>query len=98
MRWKFQGERDVFPWMLLRLSRDQKSTLLVKGLCAPEVAKGTHLENWTVTTTGLLPGDYVLEALFLDNGKQAWSQTIGGSLTSNLLAPPVSLGHLKVER
>ena len=98
LHWMFQGERDVFPWMLLRLSRDEKSALFVKGLCAPEVAEGTHLENWTVTTTRLAPGDYVLEALFLDNSKQAWSQTTGHGQPSNLLAPPVSLGHLKVEK
>ena len=98
LRWRFQGEREVFPWMLLRLSRDQRGTLFVKGLCAPEVAEGTHLENWTVTTTELLPGDYILEALFLDNSKQSWSQTIGRIPPSNLLAPPVSLGHLKVEK
>ncbi|PYK79009.1 MAG: hypothetical protein DME38_08680, partial [Verrucomicrobia bacterium] len=98
LHWKFQVERDIFPWMLLRLSRDQNSALFVKGLCAPEVAEGTHFENWTVTTTGLLPGDYVLEALFLDNSKQAWSQTFGRGQPSNLLAPPVSLGHLKVEK
>jgi uncharacterized membrane protein len=98
LRWKFQGERDVFPWMLLRFSRDQKSTLFVKGLCAPELAKGTCLENWTVTTAGLSPGDYVLEALFLDNSRQGWSQTTGRGQPSNLLAPSVPLGHLKVEK
>ena len=96
LRWRFQGEREVFPWMLLRLLRDRKSTLFVKGLCAPEVAQGNHLENWTVTTTELRPGDYVLEALFLDNSKHAWSQTVDRGQPSNLLAPPVSLGHLKV--
>jgi hypothetical protein len=96
--WNFQGERNVFPWMFLRLSRDQKSVLFVKGLCVPEVAKGDHLENWTVTTTGLVPGNYLLEALFFDNSKQAWSQTTDGGQPSNLLAPPVSLGHLKVEK
>jgi hypothetical protein len=98
LHWKFQGERVVFPWMVLRLSRDQKSTLFVKGLCAPEVAEGIHLEKWTVTTTELIPGDYILEALFLDNGRQAWSQTTGRGQPSNLLTPPVSLGHLKVEK
>jgi uncharacterized membrane protein len=97
LHWMFQGEHDIFPWMLLRLSGDEKTTLFVKGLCAPEVADGTHLENWTVTTTGLSPGDYVLEALFLDNSKQAWSQTTDNGQPSNLLAPPVSLGHLKVK-
>ena len=96
LRWKFQGERDVFPWMLLRLSCDQKSTLFVKGLCAAEVGEGTHLENWTITTTGLSAGDYVLEAIFLDNSKQAWSETISRGQSSNLLAPPFALGHLKV--
>jgi hypothetical protein len=36
LRWKFQGERDVLPWMLLRLSRDENAevALLVKGLCS----------------------------------------------------------------
>jgi uncharacterized membrane protein len=96
LQWRLGGEREVFPWMLLRLSRDQKSTVVVKGLCAPEVAEGNHLENWTVT--GLSPGDYVLEALFLDNSKQAWSQTIGRGQPSNLLAPPIPLGHLRVEK
>ena len=98
LHWMFQGERDVFPWMLLRLSRNEKNALFVKGLCAPEVAEGTHLENWTVTTTGLSPGDYVLEALFLDNSKQAWSQTTGHGQPSNLLAPPVSLGRLRIDK
>jgi uncharacterized membrane protein len=95
LQWSFQGERDVFLWMVLRLSGDQESALVVKGLCAPEVAEGTHVENWTVTD--LPPGDYRLEALFLDNTKQAWSQTISGSQFSNLLVSPVSLGHMKVE-
>jgi uncharacterized membrane protein len=98
LRWEFQGERDVFPWMVLRISGAQKSALFVKGLCVPEVAEGTHLEHWTVTTTELPPGDYSLEALFLDNTKQAWSQTIGRSQPSNLLAPPISLGNVTIER
>lgn len=96
LHWKFQGERNVFPWMLLRLSATKQSLLLVKGLCAPEITDGIHREDWTVTTSELLPGDYVLEALFLDNSKQAWPQTLGRSQPSNLLAPPVPLGHLKV--
>src|SRR4030095_8035113 len=70
LRWKFQGERDVFPWMLLRLSRDEKTevALLVKGLCAPEATEGISTENWRVVTAErLLPGNYSLEALFVDN-------------------------------
>ncbi len=101
LRWKFQGGRDVFPWMLLRLSRDEKVTvaLLVKGLCAPEATEGIYTETWRVVTAErLLPGDYSLEALFVDNSKRAWFETTsGGGDYSTLLSPPVSFGHIKVE-
>src|SRR5207244_10799598 len=82
LRWKFQGERDVFPLMLLRLSRDEKVkvALLVKGLCAPEATEGIYTENWRVVAAErLLPGDYSLEALFVDNSKRAWFETRGDS-------------------
>ncbi len=102
LRWSFQGERDVFPWMLLRLSRDEKVTvaLLVKGLCVPEATEGIYTETWRVVTAErLLPGDYSLEALFVDNSKRAWFETTsGGGGDSTLLSPPVSLGHIKVEQ
>jgi len=102
LRWKFHGERDVFPWMLLRLSRDEKATVavLVKGLCAPEATEGIYTENWRVLTAeGLLPGDYSLEALFVDNSKRAWFESTGGAGgESTLLSAPVSLGHIKVEQ
>ena len=102
LRWRFQGERDVFPWMLLRLSRDEKVTvaLLVKGLCVPEATEGIYTETWRVVTAErLLPGDYSLEALFVDNSKRAWFETTsGGGGDSTLLSPPVSLGHIKVEQ
>src|SRR5437868_1041567 len=102
LRWKFQGERDVFPWMLLRVSRDEKVrvALLVKGLCAPEATAGIFTENWRlVTAERLQPGDYSLEALFLDNSKRAWLETTGsGGGESSLLSTPVSLGHIKVEQ
>src|SRR5205807_1208644 len=99
LRWKFQGERDVFPWMLLRVSRDEKVrvALLVKGLCAPEATAGIFTENWRlVTAERLQPGDYSLEALFLDNSKRAWLETTGTGGESSLLSTPVSLGHIKV--
>src|SRR6266550_7710418 len=102
LRWKFQGERDIFPWMLLRLSRDEKAkvALLVKGLCAPEATEGIYTEHWRVVTTERLPpGDYSLEALFVDNSKRAWFETTsGGGGDSTLLSAPVSLGHIKVEQ
>ena len=101
LRWKFQGKRDVFPWMLLRLSREKAQVaLLVKGLCAPEATEGIHTETWRVVTAEhLLPGDYSLEALFVDNSKRAWFETNrSGGGESTLLSAPVSLGYIKVER
>ena len=88
--------------MLLRLSRDEKVkvALLVKGLCAPEATEGIYTETWRVVTAErLLPGDYSLEALFVDNSKRAWFETNrSGGGESTLLSAPVSLGHIKVER
>src|SRR5438874_1473436 len=101
LRWRFQGERNVFPWMLLRLSREKaKVALLVKGLCAPEATEGIYTETWRVVTAEhLLPGDYSLEALFVDNSKRAWFETNrSGGGESALLSAPVSLGHIKVEQ
>jgi uncharacterized membrane protein len=102
LRWKFQGARNVFPWMLLRLSDDEKAkvALFVKGLCVPEATEGIYTETWRVVTAERLhPGDYSLEALFVDNSKRAWfeSNRSGGG-ESTLLSAPVSLGHIKVER
>jgi hypothetical protein len=87
--------------MLLRLSREKaKVALLVKGLCAPEATEGIYTETWRVVTAEhLLPGDYSLEALFVDNSKRAWFETNrSGGGESTLLSAPVSLGHIKVER
>jgi len=102
LRWKFQGERNVFPWMLLRLSRDEdaKVALLVKGLCAPEATEGIYRENWRVVAAERLPpGDYSLEALFVDNSKRTWFETTGrGGAELTLLSAPVSLGHIKVDQ
>jgi hypothetical protein len=101
LRWRFQGERNVFPWMLLRLSREKaKVALLVKGLCAPEATEGIYAETWHVMTAErLLPGDYSLEALFVDNSQRVWFETTGAAAGgSNLLSQPVSLGHIKVEQ
>jgi hypothetical protein len=102
LRWKFQGERNVFPWMLLRLLGDEKAkgALFVKGLCTPEATEGIYTETWRVVTAErLLPGNYALEALFVDNSKRAWFETSGsGGGGSTLLSAPVSLGLIKVER
>lgn len=99
LHWKFQSERDVVPWMLLRLSRGESSSaLLTKGLCAPEAASGDHEETWHVTFVPDVPaGDYKVEAIFLDNARRAWfDATGGGDPDLTLLAKPIPLGNLRI--
>jgi uncharacterized membrane protein len=99
LNWNFQGERDVFPWMLLGFLREGKNVAMVtKGLCALEADKGLYTERWHITSPrGLAPGDYSVEALFIDNSKRAWFEaTGGGEAEATFLTPPVPLGRIKV--
>jgi uncharacterized membrane protein len=99
LTWNFQGDRDIFPWMLLRLSNDKNANeILTKGLCAPEANKGIFNETWRVTSTRrLAAGQYSVEAIFIDNSKRAWFEaTGGGGAEAILLTRPVSLGRIRV--
>ena len=101
LAWRFEGEREVFPWMLVRLTHEQsgRSLVLTRGLCAPEASDGTCTETWQITSTrGLPAGDYLAEAIFIDNSKRAWFEATGGGGTeATLLTRPVPLGRIKVE-
>ena len=100
LNWNFQGERDVFPWMLLGFLREGKNVAVVtKGLCAPEAGYGPYTERWHITPPqGLAAGDYSVEALFLDNSKRAWFEaTGGGEAEATFLTPPVPLGRIKLQ-
>jgi uncharacterized membrane protein len=100
--WRFQGEREVFPWMLLRLTRrgGESAAFMTKGLCAPEAGDGPCEENWRITSVdGLASGDYSAEAIFVDNSKRAWSEATGqNNSASTLLSRAIPLGDLKVVR
>jgi hypothetical protein len=100
--WNFRGQRDVFPWMLLRLTRlgSKGEMVLTKGLCAPEIADGQSQETWRITSThGLAAGDYFAEAIFLDNPKRAWSEATGHTTSqSPLLSKPIPLGQIQLRR
>jgi uncharacterized membrane protein len=100
--WRFQGEREVFPWMLLRLTRRGSGSVdfMTKGLCAPEAEDEPCEEKWRITSVdGLVPGDYSAEAIFVDNSKRAWSEATGqNNSASTLLSKPVPLGDLKIVR
>jgi hypothetical protein len=101
MNWKFQGERDVFPWMFLRLKPhgQHNTALLTKGLCGPEAGAGAYEEIWRITAwQGLAAGDYSMEAIFVDNSKRAWFDATGRDRAqqSVLLSNPIPLGQIKV--
>jgi len=100
MNWKFQNERDVFPWMFLRLARHgyDGHAVLTKGLCAPEANSGLHHEIWRITSMdGLAAGDYSMEAIFVDNSRLAWAEGVDPSNQQpSLLSDPVPLGNIRV--
>jgi hypothetical protein len=100
MNWNFPRERDVFPWMFLKLVREGNpaSVTFVKGLCAPEAGAGSYQEKWRFTCFDrLATGDYVMEAIFVDNSRRAWSQARGqADPEGTTLSNPIPLGHLKV--
>ena len=98
--WNFDGARDVFPWLeLVATPSDGDGRLiLTRGLCAPQAGRGSYAETWIVTLPdAMLPGDYLLEALFFDNTKRAWANASGHNQDpSTLLGPPLALGHVRI--
>jgi hypothetical protein len=97
MKWSFRDQREVFPWMLLRLTpRGGGHTITIShGLCSPERAVGAHAEKWRVTSNSRIPpGDYDAEALFLDYTRVLWAQKSQGQ-AAGILAR-VSLGQITV--
>lgn len=100
LSWNFQGPREVFPWMFLKLTpRDREKVILVsKGPCAPEAASGPYQESWRITPSDRIPeGDYRVEALFVDNTRRLWAAKSGRSdPQAMLLSAPVALGELRV--
>src|SRR4029434_6728132 len=76
MVWDFQGQRDVFPWLVLALVSGQtgEQMMITRGLCAPESRAGLYEETWHVTSPDRLPtGNYSAEALFVDYPNGIWS-------------------------
>lgn len=98
--WTFSGERDLFPWLVLRMKRaaDGKTFQITRGLCTPETSDPLVYEKWEVDkAAGLPPGTYSAEAVFLDNTKREWIEKTGqGNSLSALIFQPVSLGEITV--
>ncbi|MDQ1422196.1 MAG: hypothetical protein QOJ52_4158 [Acidimicrobiaceae bacterium] len=102
MSWIFQQPRDVFPWMFLKLTPRGGSApvLLSRGLCAIEVPDGPSDEKWRINrSTRIPPGDYSVEAIFVDNPKRLWAAQPGRhDPQTRLLCAPIPLGDLNVPK
>jgi hypothetical protein len=100
MSWTFPDQRDVFPWMFLKLTPRTRGHAIIisKGLCAPEAASGSYQESWNLTPSERIPeGDYGVEALFVDNTRRSWAAKSGQrDAQTSLLVPALPLGDLKV--
>lgn len=100
MNWSFQDQREIFPWMLIRLTpQDGRPTITVShGLCSPERSGGEHVEKWRITSSARLPpGDYNAEALFVDYAGVLWAEKSRDHRAAANLAR-VPLGHIRVAR
>jgi uncharacterized membrane protein len=98
--WLFSEPRDTFPWLFLKLvpRGTGKPILLSRGLCSPELSAPMCEDRWRVVPSPKIPtGDYLVEALFVDNSTRLWLEKSGGTDSSAyLITPPVSLGELRV--
>jgi uncharacterized membrane protein len=98
--WIFQEPRDIFPWMFLKLTPRGgfPPVFLSRGLCAIDVAAGPCDDRWRINRSARIPpGDYAVEAIFVDNPKRLWAAQPGRrDPQTTLLCPPVPLGDLNV--
>lgn len=99
MNWSFPAERDFFPWLFLKLTPrgPQPAITIPRGLCAIEKTGGAH-EKWRIIPhPGIPPGDYSVEAVFLDYAKLLWAEKSGvRNAQPPLSSVRVPLGELEV--
>jgi hypothetical protein len=100
LNWSFQGEREFFPWMFLKLTpkNSQAPIIVPHGLCAPERRAGPYQEIWHVTASHRIPPEeYEAEAVFLDYAKLLWARKTDPINAQSLTAAVrVSLGRIKI--
>ena len=98
--WFLQGERDVFPWMVVRLKRDgEVMATLTRGLCVPEANDKWAFERWHVASLPALPAaTYAVDAVFVNNAQRAWMSANGQTdLRSTVLSRPIPLGNITIK-
>ncbi len=99
LTWQFGVEREVFPWMVLRLRPGNGGPpfILQRGLAAPEAGEGLYVEKWLVNPPAdLAPGEFEGELLFMDRSRATWQPKTGAEIP--LLAPPLPLGRMRITR
>jgi hypothetical protein len=101
MIWTFTQERDLFPWLILRLKNvtDGRTFQITRGLCTPERSDPLVYEKWVISNAAELPpGKYAAEAVFVDNAKRQWMRTTGqGNMNDALIFQPIALGEILVQ-
>jgi hypothetical protein len=97
LNWKFTGERNEFPWMVLALT-DAANTgrhLVIKGLCVP-VASAPTTEEWRVLAPPSLPeGAYSARLYFYNNLRINTPGLVQSG--SNVLCGIIEIGSVRVE-
>jgi uncharacterized membrane protein len=100
LNWSFQGERQFFPWLFLKLTPEtsQAPIIVPHGLCAPERTAGPYQEIWHVTASHRIPPEkYEAEAVFLDYAKLLWARKTDPINAQSLTAAVrVPLGEIKI--
>ena len=96
--WEVEEAREVFPWMLLRLTnvKSGAATIVSLGLRAVDAAAGPAIEDCRISLSGLAPGEYFGDAIFVNNSRGEWLRAHGGDPKSAILNPSVPVGNLVI--
>lgn len=91
LQWEFEGEREVFPWLILRFDAPGRSFTVTHGLCAPEAGAGLQVERCRFAPPA---GEYGVTAVFLDYSKL---MALGsGTDLGPAVISQVSLGKIEI--
>jgi len=75
--WRFSGDRDRFPWLILVARGDEREFVHRMGACAIAAADGTTFEQWTAHFPPEQPLDQLrLSLLFYEHNVAAWQNAL----------------------
>jgi uncharacterized membrane protein len=99
--WSFEGERFIFPWLVLKITRPDGTVAawLNRGLCAVEGWDNGWIwaDRWQVSLD-LPPGAYRMEAIFYDNAAFLWAKAHHPQQTGDFkVMRTIDLGPLTIQ-